>query len=156
MSMDIRSNRSGFHAGTAAQCTPVLFIDWRIVPMVMDLCYGPPAMPLAADGWYYVIQIVKTYVSNTRFREENAQKLHSTRFMILHLLTHFQFLASLVELQYWPGAGQLLFLQFIFTARRSYASAVFGIVILFVRLSHACFVTKRWNILSIFWYHMKA
>ena len=44
-----------------------------------------------------------------------------------------------------------VFLHVIFTARRSYASAVLGIVILSVclsvcpsdRLPHACFVTKR-------------
>ena len=53
------------------------------------------------------------------------------------------------------------------TARSSYASAVLGIVILSVRPSlcpsvrpsirpsHACFVTKRKNILPIFWYYMK-
>jgi len=52
---------------------------------------------------------------------------------------------------------------FIFTARSSYASAVLGIIILSVRLSvclsvclsHACFVTKRKNILPIVWYDMK-
>ena len=41
-----------------------------------------------------------------------------------------------------------------FTARRSYAIAVFGVVILLVclsvRLSHACFVTKPKNALRIF------
>jgi len=40
----------------------------------------------------------------------------------------------------------------VFFARRSYASAVFVIVILSVRLSHACFVTKPKNILRIYWY----
>jgi len=48
---------------------------------------------------------------------------------------------------------------FIFTARSSYASAVFGIVILSVclpvRPSSVCFATKWKNILPIFWYHMK-
>jgi len=38
----------------------------------------------------------------------------------------------------------------VFTARSSYASAVIGIVILTVRLSHASFVTKRKNLLPIF------
>ena len=46
----------------------------------------------------------------------------------------------------------------IFTARRSYASAVLGVVILVcpsVRLSHACFVTNPKNLPEIFLYHMK-
>jgi len=43
----------------------------------------------------------------------------------------------------------------IFTARR-YASAVLGVVILSVRLSHACFVTNPKNLPAIFLYHMKA
>ena len=46
-----------------------------------------------------------------------------------------------------------------FTARRIYASAVLGVVILSVcpslRLSHTCFVTKANNALRIFWYHTK-
>ena len=37
-----------------------------------------------------------------------------------------------------------------FTARRSYASAILGLVILSVCLSHACFVTKPNNALRIF------
>jgi len=44
---------------------------------------------------------------------------------------------------------------FIFTVRRSYASAVLGVVILSVRLSHACFVTNPKNLPAIFLYHMK-
>jgi len=47
----------------------------------------------------------------------------------------------------------------VFTARRSYASEVLGVVILFVRpsvcLSHACFVTNPKNLPAIFLYHMK-
>ena len=47
----------------------------------------------------------------------------------------------------------------VFTARRSYASAVLGVVILSVRpsvpLSHACFVTNPKNLPAIFLYHMK-
>ena len=55
----------------------------------------------------------------------------------------------------------------IFTARRSYASAVLGVVILSVCpsvrlsvcpsvcLSHACFVTKPNNALRIFWHNTK-
>jgi len=48
----------------------------------------------------------------------------------------------------------------IFTARRSYAGAVLGVVILSVpppvwRLSHACFVTNPKNLPAIFLYHMK-
>jgi len=54
-------------------------------------------------------------------------------------------------------------LRFIFTARRSYASAVLGVVILSVhlsvcpsvRLSHAYFVTYPKNLPAIFLYHMK-
>ena len=46
----------------------------------------------------------------------------------------------------------------IFTSRRSYASAVLGVVILSVspsvRLSHACFVTNPKNLPAIFLYHM--
>jgi len=46
-----------------------------------------------------------------------------------------------------------------FTARRSYASAVLGVVILSVRLSvclsHACFVTNSNNRPAIFLYHTK-
>ena len=40
--------------------------------------------------------------------------------------------------------------RLVSTVRSSYASAVLGIVILSVRLSHACFVTKLQNILPIF------
>jgi len=47
----------------------------------------------------------------------------------------------------------------VFTARRSYASAVLRVVILSVcpsvRLSHACFVTNPKNLPAIFLYHMK-
>jgi len=47
----------------------------------------------------------------------------------------------------------------VFTARRSYASAVLGVVILSVRpsvrLSQACFVTNPRNLPAIFLYHMK-
>ena len=43
----------------------------------------------------------------------------------------------------------------LFTARRSCASAVLGVVILSVCLSHACFVTNAKNLPSIFLYHMK-
>jgi len=46
----------------------------------------------------------------------------------------------------------------VFTARRSYASAVLRVVILSglsVRLSHACFVTNPKNLTAIFLYHMK-
>ena len=47
----------------------------------------------------------------------------------------------------------------LFTARCSYASAVLVIVILSfcpsVCLPHACLVTKRNDLLPIFWYHMK-
>ena len=38
----------------------------------------------------------------------------------------------------------------IFTARRTYASVVLGVVILSVHPSHACFVTKPNNALQIF------
>jgi len=51
----------------------------------------------------------------------------------------------------------------IFIARRSYASAVLGVVILSVRLSvclsvcpsHACFVTNPKNLPAIFLHRMK-
>jgi len=50
-------------------------------------------------------------------------------------------------------------LRFIFTVRRSYASAVLGVVILSacpsVCLLHACFVTNPKNLPAIFLYHMK-
>ena len=46
-------------------------------------------------------------------------------------------------------------LALVFTARRSYASAVLGVVILSVRLSHACFVTNPKNLPAIFLYRMK-
>jgi len=46
------------------------------------------------------------------------------------------------------------FLTVIFTARRSYASAVLGVVILSVCLSHTCFVTNPKNLPAIFLYHM--
>jgi len=41
-----------------------------------------------------------------------------------------------------------------FTAQR-YASTVFGVVILSVRPSHACFVTNPKNLPAIFLYHTK-
>jgi len=46
------------------------------------------------------------------------------------------------------------FLNFllVFTARRSYASAVLGVVILSVSLSHAFFVTNPKNLPAIFFY----
>jgi len=48
----------------------------------------------------------------------------------------------------------------IFAARRSYASAVLGVVIILsvcpsVRLSHACFVTNPKNLSAMFLYYMK-
>ena len=53
--------------------------------------------------------------------------------------------------------------EIVFAARRSYASAVLGVVILSiypsvrssVRLSHACFVTNPKNLPAIFLYDMK-
>jgi len=49
--------------------------------------------------------------------------------------------------------------EMVFTARRSYASAVLGVVILSVHpsvpLSHASFVTNPKNLRAIFLYHMK-
>jgi len=36
-----------------------------------------------------------------------------------------------------------------------YARAVLGVVILSVRLSPTCFVTKPNNALQVFWYHTK-
>ena len=52
--------------------------------------------------------------------------------------------------------------EMVFTARRSYASAVLGVVILSVRLSvclsvrlsHACFLTNPMNLPAIFLYRM--
>jgi len=46
-------------------------------------------------------------------------------------------------------------LFYVVTARRSYASEVLGVVILSVRLSHACFVTNPKNLPTIFLYIMK-
>ena len=49
--------------------------------------------------------------------------------------------------------------EMVFTARRSYGSAVLGVVIVSVRpsvcLSHVCFVTNPKNLPAIFLYHMK-
>ena len=45
--------------------------------------------------------------------------------------------------------------QEIFAVRRTCASAVLGVVMLSVCLSHACFVTKPNNALRRFWYHVK-
>jgi len=45
--------------------------------------------------------------------------------------------------------------EIVFTARRSYASAVVEVVILSVCLSHACFVTYPKNLPAMFLYHMK-
>ena len=46
--------------------------------------------------------------------------------------------------------------EIAFTARRSYASAVLGVVILSVYPSvHACFLTNPKNLLAIFLYNMK-
>jgi len=42
-----------------------------------------------------------------------------------------------------------------YTARRSYVSAVLGVVILSGCLSHACFVTNTKNLPAIFLYQMK-
>ena len=42
-----------------------------------------------------------------------------------------------------------------FTARRSYTSAVLGVIILSVCVLRACFVAKPNNALRIFWYHSK-
>jgi len=55
------------------------------------------------------------------------------------------------------------FVLYLHTARRSYTSAVLGVVILSIGLfvclsvclSHACFVTNSKNLLAIFLYHMK-
>ena len=45
--------------------------------------------------------------------------------------------------------------EMVYTARRSYASAVLGVVILSICPSHACFVTNPKNLPAIFLYHMK-
>ena len=49
---------------------------------------------------------------------------------------------------FWP-------LVIVITARRSYVSAVLGVVILSVRLSHACFVTNPKNLPAKCLHHMK-
>ena len=57
----------------------------------------------------------------------------------------------------------VFFVGNIFTARRSYARAVLGVVILSVcppvclsiHMSHSCFVTNPKNLPAIFLYHMK-
>jgi len=49
----------------------------------------------------------------------------------------------------------LVFLFEHFTTRHSNASTVLGVIVLSICLSHACFVTKLKNILSLFWCHMK-
>ena len=59
------------------------------------------------------------------------------------------------DIQWSDGIGRT-----VFTARRSYASAVLGVrsrnsVRLSVRLSHACFVTNPKNLPAIFLYRMK-
>jgi len=59
------------------------------------------------------------------------------------------------KITYHPLNGRSYGHVTVFTARRSYASAVLGVVILSVRLSHACFVTNRKNLPAIFLYHMK-
>jgi len=43
----------------------------------------------------------------------------------------------------------------VFTAQHNYASAVLGVVILSIRLSHACFVINPKNLPATFLYHMK-
>jgi len=58
-----------------------------------------------------------------------------------------------------PNNSVVISKLMIFTARRSYAVAVLGVVILSVRpsvhSSHACFVTNPKNLPAIFLYHMK-
>jgi len=48
----------------------------------------------------------------------------------------------------------ILYPMIIITAQRSYASAVLGVVILSVRLSHVCFMTNPKNLPAIFLYHI--
>jgi len=57
---------------------------------------------------------------------------------------------GLLSQDHHHGQEQALRTWSIFTARRSYASAVLGVVILSVRLSHACFVTNPKNLPAIF------
>ena len=71
---------------------------------------------------------------------------------------------AVTEQRHFPGERRgLAGSSLVFTARRSYASAVLGVVILSVRLSvrpsvclsHACFVTNLKNLRAIFLYRMK-
>ena len=57
--------------------------------------------------------------------------------------------------QYGVQVSSLFISGSIFTARRSYAIAILGVVILSVCLTHVCFVTNSKNLPAIFLYHMK-
>jgi len=103
------------------------------------------------------IDIIGAMVNVWRVRGENyqgcsvqycAQQLCTVQF------THVNGPNSSLEwvLSHWV---HFTVLRFIFTARRSYASAVLGVVILSVCRSHACFVTNPKNLPAIFLYHMK-
>jgi len=67
----------------------------------------------------------------------------------IHLITKKQSTASCSAFCWFAYFIEIRPL-FVFTARSSYASAVLVIVILSVCLTHACFMTKRKNILPTF------
>jgi len=80
----------------------------------------------------------------------------SSQFYCLHILADSNYTVS----HPYKGRHHIFTWNFtkyclIFTARRSYASAVLGVVILSVCPSHACFVTNPKNLPAIFLYHMK-
>ena len=91
-----------------------------------------------------------------------TQKLQSTYFNVLY--AYFIILPN-IRLHYATDGRATAYSEreheftfandSVFTARRSYASAVLGVVILSVRpsvcLSHACFVTSPKNLPAIFY-----
>ena len=79
--------------------------------------------------------------------KESADGSQKTAYMV-------QISVNLMTFSYPVVPFQFL-VSFVFAARRSYASSVLGVVILSVRLSHACFVTNPKNRPAIFLFHTK-
>jgi len=79
--------------------------------------------------------------------KESADGSQKTAYMV-------QISVNLMTFSY-PVVPFQFSVSFVFAARRSYASAVLGVVILSVRLSHTCFVTNPKNRPAIFLYHTK-
>jgi len=106
----------------------------------------------------YAFQRCKNFENRLRFDKVTESSKVGT--FLRHCVFSFSFMSNQINKHILSNNTILSYIVFFITARRSYASAVLEVVILFVRLSvclsvrlsHACFVTNPKNLPAIFLY----